>query len=173
MLYLLEHAKARWQVWLLYSPSYLICAVVAVIAGMSAVHDYETGATTAGALNVAATAMFAATTFYALRGIVRRAAAMFPRPGDAAPPPATPHPPLSARAKGRQTYLFGALATFLAVAAALGVPTGHLGEAIICGAGALDLATRAVATRAPARPATLNQGAIRAVAFWNPCSSAG
>jgi hypothetical protein len=164
MLYLLEHAKARWQVWLLFSPSYLIWAVAAVFIGVTAFHHYETGATTAGAIDVAATAMFAATTVYFLRGVVRRAAAMFPGPYDAAPPPATPHPPSSARVDGRQTYVFGALAAFFAVAAALGVPTGHLGEAIVCGAGALDLAARAVATRAPARPATSDQGAVRAVA---------
>jgi hypothetical protein len=65
---------------------------------------------------------------------------------------------------GRQTYVFGVLAAFLAAAAALQVPTGHLWVAIICAAGALDLAARAIATRAPARPTTSNQGAVRAVA---------
>jgi hypothetical protein len=164
MLYLLEHAKARWQVWLLYSPSYLICAVVAVIVGVTAFHEFETGATTAGAFGVALTAMLAAVSFYALRGIVRRAAAMFPRPGDVAPPPATLHPPSSARVDGRQTYIFGALAASLFAGAAMQVPIGHFGVAIVCGAGALDLAARAVATRAPARPATSNRGAVRAVA---------
>ena len=44
------------------------------------------------------------------------------------------------------------------------VPIGHFGVGIVCGAGALDLAARAIATRAPARPATSNQGAVRAVA---------
>ena len=164
MLYLLEHAKARWQVWLLLSPGYLICAVFTVIFGITAVHDYETGATTAGPIDVAVTAMLAAITVYALRIVVRRAAAMLPRPGDAAPPPATPHPPLSARAKARQTYIFGGLAAFFAAGAAMQVPIGHFGVAIVCGAGALDLAARAVATRAPARPATSNRGAVRAVA---------
>jgi hypothetical protein len=164
MLYLLEHAKARWQVWLLYSPGYLIWAVAAVFIGVTAVHDYETGATTAGAFGVAVTAMLAATTVYFLRIVVRRAAAMFPRPGDAAPPPAKPHPPSSARVDGRQTYVFGALAAFFFAGAAMQVPIGHFGVAIVCGAGALDLAARAIATRAPARPATSNQGAIRAVA---------
>jgi hypothetical protein len=65
---------------------------------------------------------------------------------------------------GRQTYIFGALAAFTFAGAALQVPIGHFGVAIVCGAGALDFAARAVATRAPAGPATLNQGAIRAVA---------
>jgi hypothetical protein len=114
MLYLLEHAKARWQVWLLHSPGYLIWAVAAVIIGVTAFHDYETGATTAGAFDVAVTAMCAATTVYFLRIVVRRAAAMYLPPGDAAPPPATPHPPSSARVDGRQTYIFGALAAFFA-----------------------------------------------------------
>jgi hypothetical protein len=164
MLYLLEHAKARWQVWLILSPGYLICAVFTVIVGIPAVHDYETGATTAGDFGVAVTAMLAAITVYALRTVVGRAAAMLPRPGDAAPPPATPHPPLSARAKARQTYIFGALAAFFFAGAAMQVPIGHFGVAIVCGAGALDLAARAVATRAPARPATSNRGAVRAVA---------
>lgn len=164
MLYLLEHAKARWQVWLLLSPGYLICAVFTVIFGMTAFHGYETGATTAAPIDVAVTAMLAAVTVYFLRIVVRRAAAMFPRPGDAAPTPATPHPPSSARVDGRQTYIFGALAAFFAAVAALQVPAGHLWMAIVCGAGALDLAARAVATRAPARPATSNQGAVRAVA---------
>jgi hypothetical protein len=164
MLYLLEHAKARWQVWLLLSPGYLFCAVVAVIFGLTAFHWYETGATTKAAIDLAVTAMLAAISVYALRIVVRRAAAMFPRPGDAAPPPATPPPPSSARVDGRQTYIFGALAAFLAAGAALQVPIGHLWVGIVCGAGAIDLAARAIATRAPARPATKNQGAVRAVA---------
>lgn len=164
MLYLLEHAKARWQVWLLLSPGCLGFAVFAIIVGTIAFHSYEQGATTDAAFGVAATAMLAAATVYFVRIVVRRAATMFPRPGDAAPPPATPHPPSSARVAARQTYIFGALAAFLAAAAAMQVPIGHFGVAIVCGAGALDLAARAVATRAPARPVTSNQGAVRAVA---------
>jgi hypothetical protein len=164
MLYLLEHAKARWQVWLLLSPGCLVFAVFTVIIGMTAFHDYGTGATTGGAFGVAVTAMLAAATVYFLRIVVRRAAAMFPRPGDAAPTPATPHPPLSARAKGRQTYIFGGLAAFFAAGTALQIATGLLWTAIVCGAAALDQAALAIATRAPARPATSNQSAIRAVA---------
>jgi uncharacterized membrane-anchored protein len=90
MLYLLEHAKARWQVWLLLSPGYLIFAVGAVVFGMTAFHDYDAGATTACAFDVAVTAMCAAISVYFLRIVVRRAAAMFPRP-------AMPHRPLRRR----------------------------------------------------------------------------
>jgi hypothetical protein len=164
MLYLLEHAKARWQVWLIFSPGYLLFAVFTVIVGLTAFHAYEEGSTTDATIGVAVTAMCAAASVYFLRIVVRRASAMFPRPYDAAPPPATPHPPSSARVDGRQTYIFGALATFFAAGAALQVPTGHVWVAIVCGAGALDSAARAIATRAPARPATLNQDAVRAVA---------
>jgi hypothetical protein len=134
MLYLLEHAKARWQVWLLLSPGCLVFAVFTVIIGMTAFHDYETGATTGGAFGVAVTAMLAAATVYFLRIVVRRAAAMFPRPGDAAPTTATPHPPSSARVDGRQAYIFGALAVFFFAGAAMQVPIGHFGVAIVCGA---------------------------------------
>ena len=105
MLYLLEHAKARWQVWLLLSPGYLICAVFTVIFGITAVHDYETGATTAAPIDVAVTAMLAATTVYFLRIVVRRAAAMLPRPGDAAPPlRRRAHHLVLGRRPGRPTY---------------------------------------------------------------------
>jgi hypothetical protein len=165
MLYVLEHAKARWQVWLLLSPGYLVCAVVTVFIGMTAFRAYETGATTAGTFGVAITAMLAAITVYALRIVVRRAAAMLPRPGDAAPKPATPHPSSSARAKARQTYISGALAAFFATAAVLQIARGGLlWAAVVFGAVALDQAALAIATRSPARPATSNQGAIRAVA---------
>ena len=163
MLYLLEHAKARWQVWLLLSPGYLGFAVIAVIFGKIAFHEYE-GGTTNPAISVALTAMCAATSIYGLRIVVRRAAAMFPRPYDAAPTPTTQHPTSSARVVARQTYVLGAFAAFLAAATALQVATGHLGLAIVIGVGALDLAARVIATRAPARPATSNQGAVRAVA---------
>ena len=74
MLYLLEHAKARWQVWLLLSPGYLGFAVIAVIFGKIAFHEYE-GGTTNPAISVALTAMCAATSIYGLRIVVRRAAA--------------------------------------------------------------------------------------------------
>jgi hypothetical protein len=97
MLYLLEHAKARWQVWLIFSPGYLFFAVFAVIVGTIAFHSYEQGATTDAAIGVAVTAMLAAISVYSLRIVVRRAAAMFPHPCDAAPTPATPHPPLRRR----------------------------------------------------------------------------
>lgn len=81
IVYLLEHAKARWQVWLILSPSYLLFAIFAVIAGTIAFHEYE-GRTTNPAISVAVTAVCAATSIYFLRIVVRRAAAMFPRPYD-------------------------------------------------------------------------------------------
>jgi hypothetical protein len=164
MLYLLERAKARWQVWLLLSPGYLGFAVFAGIVGMTAFHAYETGATTDATIGAAITAMLAAITVYFLRIVVCRAATMFPRPGDAAPPPATPHPLSTARAKGPQNYVFGALAAFFAAAAVLQIATGLFWTAIVCGAAALDQAALAIATRAPARPTTSNQSTIRAVA---------
>ena len=87
MLSLLEHAKARWQVWLILSPGYLLFAVV---VGMTAIHKYEEGSTTNATIGVAVTAICSGVSVYFLRIVVRRAAAMFPRPSDAAP---TPHPP--------------------------------------------------------------------------------
>jgi hypothetical protein len=162
MLYLLERAKARWQVWLILCPSYLFFAVIAVIFSKIAFHEYE-GRATNPAISVALTAMCAATSIYFLRIVVRRAAAMFPRPYDAAPTPTTPHPPSSTRVGARQTYVYGALAAFLAASTALGVATDHLGLAIVNGAGALLFAAIAITARAPARPATSNQGAVRAV----------
>lgn len=62
-----------------------------------------------------------------------------------------------------QTYLLGAIAALGAAATAVQVATGHLGLAIVFGASTLSLAASAMAARAPARPATSNQGAIRAV----------
>lgn len=90
MLSLLEHAKARWQVWLILSPGYLFFAVFAVVVGMTAIHKYEEGSTTNATIGVAVTAICSGVSVYFLRIVVRRAAAMFPRPSDAAP---TPHPP--------------------------------------------------------------------------------
>ena len=85
IVYLLEHAKARWQVWLILSPGYLLFAVFAVIVGMTAIHTYEEGSTTDATIGVAVTAMCAAVSVYFLRIVVRRAAAMFPRPYDDTP----------------------------------------------------------------------------------------
>lgn len=62
-----------------------------------------------------------------------------------------------------QTYLLGAIAALGAAATAVHLATGHLGLAIVFGASTLSLAASAMAARAPARPATSNQGAIRAV----------
>lgn len=87
MVYLLEHAKARWQVWLILSPSYLLFAAFAVTAGMTAFHKYEEGRTTNAAIGAAVTAMCAAISVYFLRIVLRRASAMFPRPYDAATTP--------------------------------------------------------------------------------------
>lgn len=163
MLYLLEHAKARWQVWLILSPGYLLFAVIAVIFGKIAFHEYE-GGTTNPAISVALTAMCAAISVYFLRIVVRRAAAMFPLPSDAAP---TPHRrrthPSSVRVVAMQTYLATLGAVLGAAATAVQVATGHLGLAMVFGASALFLAASAIAARAPARMATSNQGAIRAV----------
>lgn len=61
------------------------------------------------------------------------------------------------------TYVYGALAVLLAAATTVQAATGHLLLAIVTGAVALHLAASAIAARAPARPATSNQGAVRAV----------
>ena len=62
-----------------------------------------------------------------------------------------------------QAYVYGALAVLGAAATTVQAATGHLLLAIATGAVALYLAASAMAARAPARPATSNQGAIRAV----------
>jgi uncharacterized membrane-anchored protein len=85
IVYLLEHAKARWQVWLILSPGYLLFALFAVVVGMVTIHKYEEGATTNAAIGVAVTALCAGVSVYFLRIVVRRAAAMFPRPYDDTP----------------------------------------------------------------------------------------
>jgi hypothetical protein len=158
-LYLLEHAKTRWQVWLILSPNYLLFVVFAVILGEIAFHQYEKGQTTNAAIDVVLIATCAVISIYGLRITVRRAAAMFPGPNDTAP---TPHPPSSARVVAMQTYMLGTFAALGAASTVLQVATGHLGVAIVNGAGALYLGANAIATRTPARPATSNQIAVRA-----------